>query len=297
MFRRSIFSERICWDSDIKINGEHEDFYLNLRLNTDLKVAYLPSMAALHLPAGAGSRYRTALRDRHKVGSISDASGTLINMWRSRYALCDRGTNSCISARMQAFARTRSSRAWHRFNRDAPRRRLPTRVPVLTAEQKPNVPWSKSPMSCPDEPKSDRVTAAILAKSNGSGPRTMYRFDSGGISRDEFPPQCIALRLRWTDDSGRALMWESPRIVIELQHKCWCPCLAPAPVWPTGARQLRFDIVAERGDDRIPVATGTLHFAEPDAREDDHVALRDLPQPTASGAPHFELTSNPEERR
>ena len=64
VFRRSIFSDCIRWDDRIKINGEHEDFFLNLKLNSQWKVAYLPSMAALHHhPLAAGS-YESALRSR-----------------------------------------------------------------------------------------------------------------------------------------------------------------------------------------------------------------------------------------
>ena len=64
VFRRSIFSDRVHWDEAIKINGEHEDFYLNLKRNTDWKVTYLPSLAALHCQPPAAGGYASSLRSR-----------------------------------------------------------------------------------------------------------------------------------------------------------------------------------------------------------------------------------------
>jgi len=38
VFRRSIFNDVVRWDEQFKSNGEHEDFYLNLKVNTSHKV-------------------------------------------------------------------------------------------------------------------------------------------------------------------------------------------------------------------------------------------------------------------
>ena len=43
-------SHGLQWDERYKSNGEHEDFYLNLKLNTSLRVAYSPEMVAYHQP-------------------------------------------------------------------------------------------------------------------------------------------------------------------------------------------------------------------------------------------------------
>lgn len=48
IFRRSIFNETIKWDEQFKSNGEHKDFYLNMKMNSHCQVVYLPSMVAEH---------------------------------------------------------------------------------------------------------------------------------------------------------------------------------------------------------------------------------------------------------
>jgi GT2 family glycosyltransferase len=65
VMRHSMFSDsRIRWDERFKSNGEHEDFFLNLKTHTSTKVAYLPTMVACHHHPTRFSLYRAQLRDR-----------------------------------------------------------------------------------------------------------------------------------------------------------------------------------------------------------------------------------------
>jgi GT2 family glycosyltransferase len=65
VFRRNIFTRpTVRWDERFKSNGEHEDFYLNLKLNSSVKVAYLPTMVAYHHHPEEFERYRLRLRER-----------------------------------------------------------------------------------------------------------------------------------------------------------------------------------------------------------------------------------------
>lgn len=48
VFRTSIFDETVKWDPLFKSNGEHEDFYLNLKVHGQWRVAYTPEMVARH---------------------------------------------------------------------------------------------------------------------------------------------------------------------------------------------------------------------------------------------------------
>jgi glycosyltransferase involved in cell wall biosynthesis len=48
VMRTNIFTRGARWDERFICNGEHEDFYLNLKFNTDIRVAYLPSLIAYH---------------------------------------------------------------------------------------------------------------------------------------------------------------------------------------------------------------------------------------------------------
>jgi len=67
VMRRTIFDNPcIRWDERFKSNGEHEDFYLNLKFNSDVKVAYLPTMTAGHHHPEEFSKYRSRLRDRRE---------------------------------------------------------------------------------------------------------------------------------------------------------------------------------------------------------------------------------------
>lgn len=66
VFRRAIFRAGARWDERFKSNGEHEDFYLNLKLNTPFKVAYLPTLVAYHHHPEVYARYRSQLRLRNE---------------------------------------------------------------------------------------------------------------------------------------------------------------------------------------------------------------------------------------
>ncbi|MBH9974723.1 MULTISPECIES: glycosyltransferase [Bartonella] len=48
VMRKDIFKDGIEWDSRFKCNGEHEDFYLNLKYNSHWKVAYTPEFYCNH---------------------------------------------------------------------------------------------------------------------------------------------------------------------------------------------------------------------------------------------------------
>ncbi len=67
VMRQSIFDPAGAaagWDERFKSNGEHEDFFLHLKQNTAVRVAYLPTMFAYHHHPEAFCAYRRRLRDR-----------------------------------------------------------------------------------------------------------------------------------------------------------------------------------------------------------------------------------------
>lgn len=64
LFRRSMFSDGVRWDEQFKSNGEHEDFYLNLKMNFPFLVAYLPTMVAYHHHPEEYRAYISRLRER-----------------------------------------------------------------------------------------------------------------------------------------------------------------------------------------------------------------------------------------
>lgn len=48
LFRTAVLDGNIQWDEDIKINGEHEDFFLSLKENSSWRVGYLPQLQCDH---------------------------------------------------------------------------------------------------------------------------------------------------------------------------------------------------------------------------------------------------------
>jgi glycosyltransferase involved in cell wall biosynthesis len=62
VFRRRIFDEGIMWDPRFRSDGEHEDFYLNLKMNADVEVAYLPSLVVKHQRPSTSAYERKRLR-------------------------------------------------------------------------------------------------------------------------------------------------------------------------------------------------------------------------------------------
>lgn len=65
VMRRSMFETGVSWDERFKSNGEHEDFFLNLKVNTSWRVAYLPTMHAYHHHPEEFKQYRERLRHRN----------------------------------------------------------------------------------------------------------------------------------------------------------------------------------------------------------------------------------------
>jgi glycosyltransferase involved in cell wall biosynthesis len=48
VMRKAAFTKGARWDDRFRCNGEHEDFYLNIKHNTKLKVAYCPAFQCAH---------------------------------------------------------------------------------------------------------------------------------------------------------------------------------------------------------------------------------------------------------
>lgn len=85
VFRTAIFDETVRWDPRFKSNGEHEDFYLNLKVNSDYRVAYIPEIVAEHHhpPLRGYSRMRNRSKgwqiflDKWDLRQIVDLDGVL----------------------------------------------------------------------------------------------------------------------------------------------------------------------------------------------------------------------------
>jgi hypothetical protein len=69
--------------------------------------------------------------------------------------------------------------------------------------------------------------------------------------------RAAALRFRWYGPAGDVLLWEEAAHTVDLTDpRYWRPLLVPLPVSLAAVTYLRFDVVADRHAERVPVATG-----------------------------------------
>ena len=64
VFRTDIFNEKVRWDPRYKSNGEHEDFYLNFKVNGKHRVVYTPTLVAYHNHPIQGNYQKLRLRNQ-----------------------------------------------------------------------------------------------------------------------------------------------------------------------------------------------------------------------------------------
>lgn len=265
----AMLSNSIRWEEHIKINGEHEDFYLNLKKNSAYRVAYLPTMAALHCHVEQQGLYATMrARDdgrRHFMSKWNVVShleigtgahpldGTPVRDWFVGHDKTGRITNPS-----------------HRFGG------------VLTA-----APAGISSMLVysgvgPTEPSPAPEVGALGSFLHWLGPlaRFCQAIPPGGLLvcyQPDVDPEGELLLwtrvvrslddstetsggagvvMRWFSSSGDVLIWESETSPIRCaETPYWQPLSAAIPLWPRGAPYLRFEVVSGC-EKRTPLATG-----------------------------------------
>jgi len=79
VLRTSVFNEKIRWDEQIKINGEHEDFFLNLKQNSSWQVAYYPGLQCDH--------FQTSAPEYQKLRQRQAGRKTLAQKWKLTHHL------------------------------------------------------------------------------------------------------------------------------------------------------------------------------------------------------------------
>jgi hypothetical protein len=309
VFRRSAFTGSTQWDERIKTDDAHEDFFLNLKLNTHWRVVYLPSMAALkHDPAAEAPSLpgrmerRTHFLEKWNIRQYLQVGDAATDLERDPQALYTEAT-APASGTDPASYQTTSGETPPLRDAGGTVMRLRSQ-PAVVSSARWSVPHSSlrsllGPAEDPDPYgpgappirfcySPSRTGENLLVWCRPEPPRpSRYRKRSwfAALDHNGQKPARTALRFRWFDNAYRPLVWESDRIDVGLHEGYWSPIITPVPLWPDDVPYMRFEIVAERGDDRVMAATGFL-FVERSAEigepDDNKVMALGVPRPVAA---------------
>ena len=287
IFRKSVFSDHVKWDEHIKINGEHEDFYLNLKLNTKWQVAYLPTMAALHCQPVATGGYKTSLRNRQQgwryflekweidqhleVGTGVRGLGQPTRQWFIDFPALESAHGTLVWEAMPGRAPARPD-AGIAFLRLRSRVVKQADTPSSLINVQGSLPSLQAPYGDVEPYGADAPLLQFCYAPYPTGEGLMvWCRPSKSENGDGIKGDLYALHFRWFDSEGKTLIWEGDGIDVELHEGYWLPIVTPLPLRPVGAQYLRFEIVAERGEERVPAAIGFL-FSSPQGRPNEEQA-------------------------
>jgi GT2 family glycosyltransferase len=283
VFRRSIFSTGIRWEEGIKVNGEHEDFYLNLKKHSSCRVAYLPTMTALHWHMPRQGIY-PQLRSR------DDGRRKFMKKWRlvshleigtGRRPLDDAPVHCWFAGTGAGAGRIAHSTA----NREGAAMEAPAGISqglLYTAGQQdsalPATPVAGQ-SSCLDwinhgQQYCRPIPAGIFlfcyrpAVEPGGSLLLWYQaMHSRGNAAGEQDGAGVVLR--WFSSRGEVLVWESEVHAINCsKERYWQPLVVSFPVWPRGGDNLRFEILSAC-EKRTPLATGFVFADSPAPQQTD----------------------------
>ena len=167
------------------------------------------------------------------------------------------------------------------------------------SEAKPSLSESEAPTSSLQEPRRKRTPSGRDARLLQfcyapaiTGEGLILRCRPSKVEGDEaIEGDLFTLHFRWFDDAGKTLIWESEEIDVELHEEHWLPFVTKLPLMPEASQYLRFEIVAENGEERVPIAIGFL-FDEPVGRPEEsgrQVMALNMPKVTAVHLPHRSL--------
>jgi GT2 family glycosyltransferase len=247
VFRRSMFSEAVRWDEHIKINGEHEDFYLGLKRNTAHRVFYLPEMAALHYQAIVGGSGR-GLRDRQEG-------------WRYLLAKWNLSQHVEIGTGVRPLD-DGSVHGWFRPYLRVP----PASIVVPPSDITPTALAGLllQGTARADEKSIKRCGLEFDHESTVDPSQAFHLWYRSGATGGT--SQHCEVFIRWFSESGDALVWRSGAVRLVLGGATyWRVAAFELPLLPRGARELRFELFAVVSDATLLLTSGIITPGKPPA--------------------------------
>ncbi len=285
VFRKAIFSDGIRWEETIKVNGEHEDFYLNLKKHSSCRVAYLPTMTALHWHMPRQGIY-PKLRSRdggrrefmRKWGLLSHLEigtgrrrldGTPVHCW---FAGSNTGAGSVrhSAESSKGVAPDVPAGISHSLLYIGVQQEGASLISPVTGHHDCLdwiTPCQKFSRTIPPgtllfryQPAVDSEGGLVLWY------RAMHSPDNAAGEQDS-----AGVVLRWFSPRGDVLVWESEAHAIRCsEDRYWQPLAVSLPLWPREADSLRFEVLSAC-EKRTPLATGyvftgcsDLQYQDPD---------------------------------
>jgi hypothetical protein len=278
VYRKAALLTDLRWDERIKINGEHEDFFLSLKQKTARKAAFLPSLQALHCPSASNAHYHSKLRSRQDgwrylmqkwgieqileiVPSAAEVPGARASFFGTRPTVGMSGTR--IVDQLDAPAQIQRSGI------ERMRLRL-TDLPVRHAAAERGdslLGWLETPAQSLSAGNFEQLTLSLKYKPHVPMGSDLIIWSRADCACDE--PASLELRCRWHSDSGTTLEWMSAALIhADLSGRWWEPQRLRVPSWPAGSKYLIFELWAAGEGYFRPVALGFVFCDGPPALVD-----------------------------
>jgi GT2 family glycosyltransferase len=268
--RMAMFADGLRWDDRIKINGEHEDFYLAVKTHSRFEVAYLPSMAALHQPAPRHGRH-AVLRARHEGRRV------FMDKWGvTSHVELGTGGRPLDGVPVEDWFVAPDGTAAG----GVPLRTYTTVAPVARgrdtarAEYRSFRDWLAPRAHAGPSPGLVSLAFRYQPAVDPDGDLLLWYRPTDPL-RGPGAPGGLDAVVRWSAPDGSALVWESDVHAVHADEtRYWQPIAVRIPLWPRGASHLRFDVLSAEGA-RAPLAMGFV-----------------FPERDGDGQPGFEATAD-----
>lgn len=237
VFRRAMFSDVVRWDERYTCNGEHEDFYLNLKVNSDWRVAYLPALVALHHHPGNMGAYEARFRRR------SDGWRLFFEKW---------AIDQMLVNGVQVLSAADVTRGVARDAFDRSNRASEASAPPFDLAELGIAAAATGGSSTAEGSAAARLVVRYRPWRDGQM-TLWYRGDGGPPTGGRFRQAIV----RWFAENGDVLAEAAGPFVLDLDDRgYWRALSLDVPTGPPGGRHLRFELRLADRPEAAPLAVG-----------------------------------------